>query len=502
MDITNTTNSALSLYVSLDKSYISRLRSGKRQLPRNKDSVKLMAAYFARNCRDEYRKKALGDIIGINPLPQENPALTEAIADWLQPPKLNDRNADTVEQFLGGLTGMKIGAFSDTSQNNISHFPNQETVIYYGVQGRRQAVLCILSELATLNKPQTLLLFSDEETSWMTDDPFFLQQLADLMIQTLSKGHRITIIHTISRDLDEMLNAIALWMPLYMAGTVEPYFYPKMRDGVFKRTMFVASGKAALVSCSPGGQTPAENVNILIRSPKAVALYEMEFMNYLSLCRPLMHIYNLKNRQACLQKLAKFEQEICSTIIETRSLSLMTISNSLLFKILSHNGVECPKILEFNAMRVESFQQLLSTYTYTEIISLPEPQDLICGKVRVALTGMLNDCTVFYTPEEYLLHLQNIIQVMEKHENYHVHLKRKATEDQYLVYVKENLGVIVAKTSLPPVVMALDEGYMAAAFWDYLIEKIGRKAYSSPNNKNIIIQIREYIQEVIQLLTP
>jgi hypothetical protein len=29
------------------------------------------------------------------------------------------------------------------------------------------------------------------------------------------QGNKIKIIHTISRDLDEMLNAISQWMPLY-----------------------------------------------------------------------------------------------------------------------------------------------------------------------------------------------------------------------------------------------------------------------------------------------
>jgi hypothetical protein len=87
-----------------------------------------------------------------------------------------------------------------------------------------------------------LLLFSDEATDWMTADQTFASKWASLMVQLLSKGNRIKIIHTVSRDLDEMLNAIRQWMPLYMTGLIEPYFYPKKRDGIFKRTVQSISG--------------------------------------------------------------------------------------------------------------------------------------------------------------------------------------------------------------------------------------------------------------------
>ena len=74
----------------------------------------------------------------------------------------------------------------------------------------------------------------------MTADADYAQLWARLMVRVLTRGNRIKIIHTISRDLGEMLSAISQWMPLYMIGAIEPYFYPKKRDGIFKRTLFIA----------------------------------------------------------------------------------------------------------------------------------------------------------------------------------------------------------------------------------------------------------------------
>ncbi len=224
MNITKTSNSALAHSIVLDASYISRLRTGKRLLPRNDGVIQAMAAWFARRCPEEYQKKAIADALRVSP--GDGADLQEEIYRWL----LAGQNggAQTVGQFLGGLSGLQSKTIpAENCQNTEMDFPREELAVYYGVEGKRRAVAYFLSEVIAQDKPQTLLLFSDEETSWMTADAVFSRRWAALMMQLLSQGHRIKIIHTISRNLDEMLSAIAQWMPLYMAGTIEPYFCPK-----------------------------------------------------------------------------------------------------------------------------------------------------------------------------------------------------------------------------------------------------------------------------------
>lgn len=490
MDITKTTNSTLSRHVLLDASYISRLRRGKRLLPRNADSVKNMAAYFARHCKEGYRQKAVGDALGLSPLPQDTTVLTDAIARWLLAGQ--DGGAETVGQFLDGLSGMQNRNLPAANlQKNEAVFSREELAVYYGVEGKRQAVLYFLSEVIAQDKPQTLLLFSDEETSWMTADPAFTRQWAVLMAQVLSQGHRIKIIHTVSRNLDEMLDAIGQWMPLYMAGTIEPYFYPKKRDGLFKRTLFIAPGTAAVVSGSVGEHT-GRAVNLLFRNPTAVAAYEEEYLQYLRLCRPLMRIFKAKDKADCLSTLAKFEKKRGNALVKTESLSLLTMPEALFSQMLARAGTPGLEMLDFHRSRAENLRQLLRSHDFTEIVVLPEPKDVMAGKVKVALSDMLGGGAIHYTPGEYLLHLQNIMKLLDIYENYHVHLVRGPIEDLSPVYVKEELGAIVAKTSQPPVVLAMSEGNMIASFWDFLKKIIGEKAYENPNNKAVINYLQAY----------
>ncbi len=395
MDVTKTTNSALSLYVSLDASYISRLRSGKRLAPRNENIIRRMAAYFARNCSEEYRKKTLEDVLGIHPLPGDKNALAEAIALWLL--KEKERGADTVGRFLGSLAELQgRKEQSEKPEKKERPYPRDETAVYYGVEGKRQAVLYFLSEVLTQEKAQTLFLFSDEETSWMTADPGFTEKWAGLMTSILSSGHRIKIIHTVSRDLNEMLSAIGQWMPLYMTGSIEPFFYPKKRDGVFHHTLFIARGTAAVVSGSVGGNTKRA-VNMLFRSAETVSSFEEEFLQYLALCRPLMRAIKAGDTADCLNLLSDFERKQHNTILKTETLSLLTFPEAGVSELFKRGGFDSDRMLEYHRTRIERFRRLVQDVRFDEIIALPEPNDVIAGKIPVALSALLQGGLIYYT---------------------------------------------------------------------------------------------------------
>ncbi len=62
-----------------------------------------------------------------------------------------------------------------------------------------------------------------------------------------------------------------------------------------------------------------------------------------------------------------------------------------------------------------------------------------------------------------------------------------------MAYVKEDLGVIVAKTSQPPVVLAINEGNLTAAFWDFLKNMVDEKAYAALDKAKAITNLQAYL---------
>ncbi|NLV17217.1 MAG: transcriptional regulator [Syntrophomonadaceae bacterium] len=494
MTITKTSNSALAGRVSLDASYISRLRNGKRLMPKDAGVIHSMAANFARRCSEDYQKKAISDALKLTSLPDDNAALAEEIADWL----LHDNSggAERVGRFLSGLSGLGgRPAPARPQEDCILPFPHGDVSFYYGIEGKRRTAEYFLSEVAARENPQTLLLFSDEETSWMTADPEYARKWAELMARVLSKGNEIKIIHTISRDLDEMLSAISQWMPLYMSGNIEPYFYPKKRDGVFKKTLFIAPETAAVVSNSIGDQISLA-ANVLYRDPAVVASFTEEFLQYLRLCRPLMRIFTARDRDTFYDTLAEFEGERADTLIKTESLSILTMPENLLASIIRRSGIDASNHLSVHSARRRRFLESLETNHFTELIHLPDTVAVKNGGAKVAMSNILDGGTVFYTPEEYAAHMEQVITLLASCENYHVILIGRQKEDRYTVYAREEVGVIVAKTSQPPVVLAMGEGNMVAAFWDFLKGMAGEKTYANPDNKTAIASLHTYLKKL------
>lgn len=494
MNITKTSNSALAHAATLDASYISRLRTGKRLMPKDNHLLQGMAIFLARQFKEEYQKKALFDVLKLINLPSDSSLLAEEITHWLR--QDGENSTLQVGRFLSSLSGITnrsepVGQSSDSKL----YFPDEVVSIYYGIEGKRKAAEYFLSEVAVCNSPQTLLLFSDEETSWMTESPTYARKWAELMIRVLSRGNRIKIIHTVSRDLDEMLSAINQWMPLYMSGLIEPYFYPKKRDGIFKRTLFIAPETAAVISNSVGNQTSSA-ANVLCRDRDAVASFTEEFLQYLHLCRPLMQIFTAREREGCYAALAEFERGQADTLIKTESLSLLTMPETLLMQILKRSGIDEHAGGSLHSVRYQCFIENLQSNHFTELISLPDIENVKSGSIKVSMSDMLSEGAVYYTPEEFISHLKNILLLLESFENYHIHLIDNSTEDRYTVYAREEIGVIIAKTSQPPVVLAINEGNMTAAFWDFLKSMLDEKKYSAAKNIDSMAVLRDYLAQL------
>ncbi len=66
MNITKTSNSALGQKVKLDASYVSRLRKGQRSALKDFSCIHSMAEYFARNCKEDYQRKAIDEALKIH----------------------------------------------------------------------------------------------------------------------------------------------------------------------------------------------------------------------------------------------------------------------------------------------------------------------------------------------------------------------------------------------------------------------------------------------------
>ena len=486
MNITNTSNSLLARKISIDASFISRLRRGVRIRAKNVNYIQAMSNYFALCCQAEYQKTALWEAIRNSSPIQLQPTDTMAnlIEQWLREP--TQLEPHPIDELLDGMINFQVIKMETAATVDVPIMNTQtieEIEVFHGVEGKRTAVLTFLSLVIHNKQPQTLLLYSDEDMSWLTDDPEFTAKWAALMVQVIKNGNRIKLIYTINRNLDETLSGIKGWVPLYMTGAIEPYYYPKTRDGLFRRTLFIAPDTAAISSSSVRSGTK-NTANLLSINNDTIRALVSEYNDFIALCRPLMRIFNHIHPGDYLDTLVEFEEEAGNTIAKADVLTNITMPAEAFTSILARLGYfTADRLRSYQQRRIKSFYNNLETNRFTEIFSLPDLETILAGKVVVNLSDIPNETQVFYTPREYYLHLQNILRLLKTYNNYHVHLTGAKHLEGSMVYVKEDVGVLVGRTSPPSVIFAINESNMTAAFWDYM-NVLLHKEYTSTKNRS------------------
>lgn len=269
MKLTDTRNAVFANALSFDASYISRIRSGKRGLPPTKPFIVPASAFFAKHVTADRQRRILAAELGVDGAwPADQHEAARLIAAWL------DEEGEAKDS----------GVLPASGEYGVPATAN--AILFYGDAGRRESALAFLSELDSAGYTGVLLLQSDEDMAWMRDEAFAKEWGAPLA-RLLSAGCTVRVVHTVSRDAGEMWEGVHAWLPLYLEGKVEPWYYPRLRDGVRTRSLFVAPGVCALMSDAVRGQSGPE-LSIMLHDRRAVRALRDEFEAYLALCRPLV----------------------------------------------------------------------------------------------------------------------------------------------------------------------------------------------------------------------
>ena len=292
LSLTMTKNSELARAIHIDQSQISRMKTGAREQPRKPQLCRLMANYFAQHCSEEYRLSALADLTGnfrIQPDITEH-QLSNIVFDWLST-KDEGKPKTRTEHFLYNISQYKVDKPEGyTFEQESLHPKDRNFAIYYGNEGKRQAIADFSSMIFSSGKKRHILIASDECQDWLYEDPKYDAKIFQLVRSNVQAGCTFTHIFAPTSNIDEALTAIQRWLPAYIAGAINEYYYPWLRDKLFRRTIFVAPGLGALYSESIGDTTQSR-MTTLTTIPEVVDVYVQKFEDYLALCKPMVEIF-------------------------------------------------------------------------------------------------------------------------------------------------------------------------------------------------------------------
>ncbi|SBW11013.1 putative transcriptional regulator [uncultured delta proteobacterium] len=489
MGLTGTPNSLLARVIEQDPSYISRLRHGKRGIPKHADFLEGAAAFFVEQCTTEYRKKALLEMAG-----EHDPAAFDApeqlarkLARWLMA-EIPDR-PDPVGLLLNDMSGMS-GKKMPAKQP--SRTAQGDMLVFYGEEGRRQAAAALLALALQQDGPATLMLYSDESKDWQHEVSPFSYEWAGALWQIILRGGRIRVIHKISQDLDEMLGVVRLWLPFYASGAVEPYYYPKLRDGVYKRTLSVVAGVGAAFSTSIGQQSGGVPT-FLTTERMAVDSFTNEFTSYLSLCCPLVHIH-AQGTPRYAQALQDYVGRGASSILQTDCLPLVTAPEDMLEALYARTpAAEREPFRRFCGEYRQRAAQHVNEHDLFHLLRLESPESIRGGKVLFSCLNLpAGTPPLAYTPRWYAEHLRNTLQMLEDCAKYHICILREEPAG-YTVRAFEGGEVFILRESPANILFRVTESTMASAFWDFLVHK--RDSMARTNRRQTATAIRELLEQ-------
>ena len=463
MNIAEVSNSLLGRAVNMNSSHIGRLRTGARPLPKKHEYLAPMCLYLAEHIRKEYQRNALQKLTGIGDAALGSAEHTARyLEQWLL-----EREKDT-----SAATGRLISGFSRVVSSPAStpivlsteEAPQKYAQYLYGNAGKRKAVEQFFLMILQEEKPQTLLLFSDENMAWLYEDASFAARWRDLFTQVILKGNRVRIIHTVTRDLNELLEAVTKWIPIYMTGRIEPYCYPRLRDGVFQRTMFIAPNTAAVISSSVQQDTEGM-LHLFLTDPAAVGALATEYERYFSLCRPLMRVFTGQDAAEFRKVIGSLTDAEGNACLSCAMPPLFAMPEPLVNELAGQSGSDTLPDLWKRSLSV--FRKNIKRQRLILTLLDPEAALLTPALLKPPLAEVFSIYDYTYTREQYLLHWERLRALEKRHDNLTVHLSGDL-DFHTLLYVKDDAGVVMAKADAPLAAFVISERNMVNAFWDYL----------------------------------
>jgi hypothetical protein len=463
MSIAEVPNSLLGREINMNSSHIGRLRSGARPLPKKHEFLTTMCRYFAGHITREYQITTLQKLTGIG-----NAALIskESTALYLEQWLLEQENDTTAAtgRLISGFSRLPARTSSAPAAGGTEEAPAKYAVHLYGNAGKRKAVEQFFLMILQEKTPQTLLLFSDENMAWLYEDAAFAARWAELFTKVILKGNRVRIIHTISRDMNELLEAVTKWLPIYMTGAIEPYYYPRLRDGVFQRTMFIAPDTAAIVSTSVQQDT-GDMLNLFLTDRAAVEALTTEFERYLALCRPLMRIFTGAGMEEFHKAIDGLAIADGNAAISCAMPPLFAMPEALAREIAERTGSEA--MLSVWKKSISIFRRNIKKQRLSLSVLDPELALLTPEKLSLPLAELFGAKDVILSREQYLAHFARLKKLEKQYENLTVNVRSDLAPGM-LIYAKEDTGVLMAKTDAPMSAFVISERNMINAVWDYI----------------------------------
>ena len=266
----------------------------------------------------------------------------------------------------------------------------------------------------------------------------------------LKKGIRLNIVHDLDRPFKELMLGLEGWIPLYMTGQINPYYFKNNSNYLYSVIECVSGNSILHGECVTGN---LEKCKLLVSTKKVDIKYYKENSDLLlKKATSLMNIYTPDMKDEFL-KLSNNNLNIKNKRNNILlNLPCYTISDELLDKILKHNKVnktDRDKIFQWIRNEKNNINRILSNTIIIDEIKILSENEFKNNPCILDLARFYYDKKIKYTYDEYLEHIKLLKEFNNNNKNYMYRVNIKNIFNNINIYIINKKQVIISKTNNP-----------------------------------------------------
>ncbi len=453
-------------FVQFMPSYLSKIRTGQRKPADPQRFLDGLCSYFKqmRNTdEDLHRLRELTGCTGFEDLHQ-------ALEQWLLGGSVQQTTG--VENLLRQLDMFDLNDYTIRTHFDALDIPLPQKIPeihedFFGLERLRQSHLDFFRLTLQSESTAPIFMHDDMPIEQLAQDPEWVQAWMTAILCCLKKGLTFRVIHNVDRPVSEMFIGLKTWVPLYMTGQIEPYYFPSGNAGVYSHMNFI-SGAACLSGEGVAGNE-SETWYELDTTPDKVRISQKKANALLKKAMPLMEIYNAAKASLYQQSLSERLSENGELLILHSSLPLHSMPDGLLTGLLERHKIlpeQAERIMNVAAEQRSAFERYIASDTVTEVLPELTEAQFTVHPLRLSLSDDFCEIPLTYTYKEYCRHLEELRNI--RHPRYRLLLREEPIFRNIRIVLKHGKWAVFTKAQTPVMHFVIRNPKLLYAVQDYV----------------------------------
>ena len=289
----------MSKAIGYDASFISRMKNKERKPSDIESFIDKLRNYIVLTFQSKEKKEHISTILNCSASNLQNiEQYKQIFTNWICSKHIENKT-DDVLNFLTKLDNFDLNDYIGTDFSKVKVptspiiFKNSKT--YFGIEGRKQAEGEFLKTTLLSKSNEPIFFYSDLPIADAGEDEKFKQKWVYAMTALLKKGLHLNMIHNLNRPINEMLLGLESWIPIYMTGSISPYYFKTPPSNFFMSSLYTSGSVALFSECIKYNE---KKCRFYLTTKKEEVEFEKERAKYmLSKATPLMEIYKENDKE-------------------------------------------------------------------------------------------------------------------------------------------------------------------------------------------------------------